>query len=410
MTDTACQVEEVCMGVTLGPDNRPRPIVSPFTFPEEEHRARVHRARRAMAVEGIDALLVSDDRNFFYFTGAGGATPREDRARPQFALIPQDGEVRVLVSHARCIPLRESSWIPEVRTYDGLGTELVREALARLVEEAAPRALTIGMELGYEQRLGMSVADYEALRARFPRHRFVDAASLLWGLRMVKSPAELARLERAVRITDETYAAVFPTLRPGMTEREIASRFHAEMARLGASASWLIIQSGTYDRGGLVIRDRMVQVGEMVWVDMGADVLGYYADFSRAAVLGSPTVHQRELQEKVREVTRIGIEAIRPGVTVAEVARLCAQEMDKRGLVFNTWGTRYGHGLGLHVTEPPDVAEYDETVVAPDMTLTLEPGMCTPEGRFQIEENLVVTDRGVRYLSQSPRELYVVPL
>jgi Xaa-Pro aminopeptidase len=56
------------------------------------------------------------------------------------------------------------------------------------------------------------------------------------------------------------------------------------------------------------------------------------------------------------------------------------------------------------------VAEYDDTVVTPGMTLTLEPGTCTPGGRFQIEENVVVTDSGVRWLSRSPRELYEVPL
>lgn len=388
-----------------GPDTRPRPLVSPFAFPPEEYQRRVARARQAMEAARLDALLLSDDRNVFYFTGAGGATPREDKARPQFVVVPLTGEVTALVSHARAIPFRESSWVPGLRTYDGLGTDVVRVALADLVQQAAPRARTLGMELGYEQRLGMSMADYEALRARFPDRQCEDASRLLWELRMVKSAAELSRLERAVGITDQAFAAVFPTLRPGLTEREIAGRVQAEMARLGASTSWVLIQSGTYDRGGLVARDRPVRAGEMVWVDMGANVLGYWADFCRAAVLGTPTAHQRQVQADVREITRLGIEAIRPGVPVTEVARVCAREMAHRGLVFNTWGVRYGHGLGLQVTEPPHVAEYDDTVIVPGMALTLEPGTCTAEGRFQIEENLTVTESGVRWLSRSPRDL-----
>jgi Xaa-Pro aminopeptidase len=392
------------------PDNRPRTVISPFAFPADEYRDRLARARRAMEAAGLDALLVCDDRNVFYFTGAGGATPREDRARPQFVLVPLAGEVAFLVSHARCIPVRESSWVADVRTYEGLGADLVRSALAALIRDGAPAARTLGLELGYEQRLGMSVADYEDLRARVPDRRFVDAAGLLWGLRMVKSPAEVARLERAVAITDQAFAAVFPGLRPGTTEREIAGRLQAEMARLGASTSWALLQAGSYDRGGHVIRDRPVQAGEMVWVDMGANVLGYWADFCRAAVLGAPTAHQRETQATIREITRLGIEAIRPGARVAEVARVCAREMERGGLAFNTWGVRYGHGIGLQVTEPPHVAEYDDTVVAPGMTLTVEPGTCTAEGRFQIEENLVVTESGVRWLSRSPRDLYEVPL
>ena len=391
-----------------GPDTRPRPLVSPFAFPPEEYQRRVARARQAMEAARLDALLLSDDRNVFYFTGAGGATPREDKARPQFVVVPLTGEVTALVSHARAIPFRESSWVPALRTYDGLGTDVVRAALADLVQQAAPRARTLGMELGYEQRLGMSVADYEALRARFPDRQCVDASWLLWELRMVKSVAELSRLERAIEITDQAFAAVFPTLRPGLNEREIAARLQTEMANRGASTSWVLIQTGTYDRGGLVARDRPVQAGEMVWVDMGANVLGYWADFCRAAVLGTPTTHQRRVQADVQEVTRLGIETIRPGVSVAEVARVCTREMERRRLVFNTWGVRYGHGLGLQVTEPPHVAKYDDTLIVPGMALTLEPGTCTAEGRFQIEENLTVTESGVRWLSQSPRDLVEV--
>src|SRR5439155_8227084 len=191
-----------------GPNTGPRPVISPFAFPPEEYQGRVARARQAMQAGRLDALLLCDDRSVFYFTGAGGATPREDKARPQFVLVPVVGEVTALVSHARAIPFRESSWVPELRTYDGLGTDLVRGALADLVQEAAPRARTVGMELGSEQRLGMSVTEYEALRARFPDRRFVDAAGVLWSLRMVKSPAELARIEQAVRITDQAFAAV----------------------------------------------------------------------------------------------------------------------------------------------------------------------------------------------------------
>ena len=203
---------------------------------------------------------------------------------------------------------------------------------------------------------------------------------------------------------------MLPTVHPGLTEREIVTRLQGAMARLGASTSWCIVQSGTYDRGGYVPRDRLVEAGEMVWVDMGANVLGYFADFSRAVVLGTPSARQRDMQQKVHEVTQLGLEAVRPGVPIEEVAGLCDREMEKRGLVFNTWGARYGHGLGLQTTEPPHVAGYDRTVVATGMALTLEPGMCTAEGRFQIEQNFVVTERGVRCFSQTPWELFSVPL
>ena len=99
------------------------------------------------------------------------------------------------------------------------------------------------------------------------------------------------------------------------------------MGSRGASTSWVLIQSGTYDRGGLIARDRPVRAGEMVWVDMGANVLGYWADFCRAAVLGPPTPNQRRLQADIREITQKGIETVRPGITVAAVALRSEREV-----------------------------------------------------------------------------------
>jgi Xaa-Pro aminopeptidase len=145
----------------------------------------------------------------------------------------------------------------------------------------------------------------------------------------------------------------------------------------------------------------------MVWVDMGASFRGYYSDFSRAAILGRATPTQLAMQERIEDVTRIGMDALRPGVRVADVAARCNREMEKRGLTFSL-GVRYGHGMGLAVTEPPHIGTYDATVVSVGMVLTMEPGTWTSEGRFHIEENFVVTPSGPRRLSVAPWELHEV--
>ncbi len=393
-----------------GPDMGPRAVINPCAFPREEYAGRVARTRAAMDAAGLDALLLTEDRNVFWLTGFGGATPRDDKARPPFALVTRDGHVSALVSHARGVPFRECSWVEDAHTYDGLGAGVYLDAAVRLVEAAGPAVRAIGMELGYEQRLGITVADLEALRARLAPRRIADAAGVLWRLRGVKSPREQARLERACGIADAAFAAVFPILRPGMTDREIAGRLQAEMARQGASTSWVTIMTSDYERGGFITRERVVEAGDLVWVDMGANVLGYYSDYCRAAALGRPSTRQVETQQAIHEITTTAMRAVRPAVTIADVGRLCDREMARHGFPFNTWGARYGHGIGLQVTEPPHVAAYDETPVEEGMALTLEPGTVTPEGRFQIEENFVVTATGTRCLSRFPREIQVVPL
>lgn len=156
-----------------------------------------------------------------------------------------------------------------------------------------------------------------------------------------------------------------------------------------------------------MIRDRVVEAGDMVWIDMGANFRGYYSDFSRAAILGRATASQLAMQERIADVTRIGMESLRPGVTAGEVAARCDREMAKRGLTFSL-GVRYGHGMGLAITEPPHIGTYDHTTISAGMVLTMEPGTWNAEGRFHIEENFVVTDSGPRRLSMAPWQLYEV--
>ena len=72
----------------------------------------------------------------------------------------------------------------------------------------------------------------------------VDASPALWSLRAIKSPAEAERVRTACAITSAAYAAVFPTLRAGMTERDVAARLRQAMAERGAHSSWVWVVSG----------------------------------------------------------------------------------------------------------------------------------------------------------------------
>ncbi len=152
-------------------------------------------------------------------------------------------------------------------------------------------------------------------------------------------------------------------------------------------------------------RVKLTKNGDLVFVDMGACVGGYWADFSRAAVIGRATDHQLRMQELVAEVTELGTSALAPGRTTGDVARLVDAAMEERGLVFTSRAERYGHGMGMAVTERPDVWWDDETPIVPGMVLTMEPGMWTEEGMFHCEQNVVVTTEGNELLSRSPLSL-----
>lgn len=374
-------------------------------FGPDEYELRISQAQKAMVQSGLDCLMISNERNFCYFTGFQGGV---QVARPRFVFIPASGLPVVLVAPNFETVIREVSPFPDVRLYSAMGTLAVTEVMA-ILRELIGSSGKVGVELGYEQRLGTSVCDFLRLRDASPTYSWDDAAELLWGLRMVKTPSELATMRKCIETANVVFPLAFAAIRPGMTEVEI-SRLFVDLLRVhGADGGNAAVVSGKghYFRSMAPPRSRRVESGEMVWVDLSAEVAGYRCDFSRAAILGVPTAEQLALQRAIHEVTTTAVESVRPDVVAADVSAVCDREMTSRGLSFNTGALRYGHGLGLD-NEPPHLAAYDRTTLRPGMVITVEPATHTEFGRFNIEENLFITSGGHEVVTQVQWELFEV--
>ncbi len=223
-------------------------------------------------------------------------------------------------------------------------------------------------------------------------------------LRTVKSPYEIACLRAAAQATSAAFAQVLAGTLTGVTERELARRI--ARAAIGAGADtlgWIAITSGSgsYDRFVSAPRDRVIREGDLVWSDVGVRVDGYWSDFCRAAVVGGPDSRQTELQEAVVEATNAGIEVARAGAAVGEVAAAVRDRSDSLGLDSLGFG-RLGHGIGLDATEPPSIAEFDETVLQPGMVVTIEPAVVDDTGIYCAEQVLAITDGAPEVLSTAP--------
>jgi Xaa-Pro aminopeptidase len=401
-------------------ETAPSPF-GPLSFPAAEYAARLAHLRGAMEGHGLDCLLLGDDRTTTYLTGFGDVVPIGSRARPRVLVVGRHGEPAFFVHASTRVCVAEMTWLAAVDTYD----DLTAAPVARLAEAVAarcPAGGTLGVEMGQEQRLGITLADLRALEESLRERHGValgDAAPALWAARMVKSPAEIERLRAACAITARAYDRAFgrvpgqpSPLRPGMTERALVSALEGALVAEGAQATWIWLVSGRgqYNRVDGVIRDRPVPPGDLVFVDMGANVGGYWADFSRACILGGrPTPHQEDMQARVIAATAAGVAAIRPGAAACDVAAACAAEMRRQGITFNSVAARYGHGLGLAVTEPPHIAEHDTTVLREGMVLTVEPATFTDEGMFHAEQIVLVTSTGGEILSPTSQALASLP-
>jgi Xaa-Pro dipeptidase len=382
-------------GTTLWPGVR---------FSDAEYRTRVARVQEELVNARVDAAVIADERTTWYLTGFGDTAPIGSRARPRALVLPAQGEPTFFVHESTGVTVREMVWFDDVRGYEPVGGAPVALIAERLGELGVSR---LALELGGQLRSELTAAEISQLADTAGAASVIDVAPAVWAVRAIKSEAEIERLRAACELTTRAYAQAFDRMRPGMTEREIQRLVRAAILDEGADDAWAIavLGVGDYVRVDGVPRARPAEPGDLVFVDCGANVGGYWADFSRAGVLGGASADQRRLQDVILEATRAGVDAVRVGATLGDVAQASLRVMDEHGLEFSSRAGRIGHGLGMLVTEPPDVAEHVETTIEPGMVLTIEPGVIRDCGIFHAEENVVATERGPEILSHAPTAL-----
>jgi Xaa-Pro aminopeptidase len=367
----------------------------------EEYSARLARAREVMEESRLDALFLLTGPNLVYFSGMPCG---RSGSRPFIYLLPRRGSPVLVVHAGRQFEARALGATDDVRTYDRL-SQLPLATVTGVFEDLGVTQARIGAEMGAEMVMDMPMGEFWRLQEALPGAEFVDASALLWELRMIKSEAEVARIARACEITMQAYAKTFASVQVGMTEAEIERLMVFHMLELGGGNPWVLITSGAgnYDlvsKGG---GPRRVEPGDMVWMDGGCTVDGYYSDFGRACVLGGPTPQQVEAQQAIFEITHQAIAMMKPGVPVAEIAARCNTVVKELNLAVTSniseLAGRVGHGLGMAITELPSLSESDPTRLAPGMVVTIEPGVATDYGTFHIEENVLITDSGAQILT-----------
>jgi Xaa-Pro dipeptidase len=390
-------------------------------FPTEEYQSRVKKARALMEERGIDALLLTAKENVVYFAGIR-TIGWNSKHRPMGIVIPRasDQPVLTILPENLYEVSYYSSWIDELRPWGGWRIPDAAPdpltAFHNACQELGVANGTIGVELGYGQRVAMSQEDYTDLTGRLSTARLVDAGPLLWDLRMIKSPREIEMLRKACDATTKAFERGFSAMRPGMTERELGSIILAELAlQTQELPGFVMIRSGEMKYGMVNVEpfEKPMRPGDLVVVDVGANYNYYWSDFMRMASIGPPSAEQRRFFDADLASQKAGVAVIKPGIKLHEIFDACYEVLMEHDMKEHVPGLeRVGHGVGMDVHEPPSIAKGSQTVVQKNMVLTVEPIFWDrPDhkiGNFAIEDVVLVTDNGHEILSTFPKELYIV--
>ncbi|WP_067489992.1 M24 family metallopeptidase [Actinomadura hibisca] len=357
----------------------------------ETHEARRDRLAALVADNGADALLVTRLVNVRYLTGLDSSNAA--------LLVRADGPA-VLATDAR---------------YGGMAAQVCPELEVIVARPTAESLVTLAADAGVA-RLGfeahdLTVEKHAALAAMDGGIAFMPLGHPVEELRRVKDEHEITLLAEACAITDRAFDAVLPTLRPGLTEREIAVALERHMVDFGAEgvAFASIVASGPngaiphHHPGG-----RAVAAGDLVTMDFGARYGGYHADMTRTVAIGEPAAWQREIYELVRRAQQAAIDAAVPGADTAAVDA-AARDLIKAAGHGDDFPHGLGHGVGLEIHEAP-LMGYDRTGKLRDrVPITAEPGVyLTGRGGVRIEDTLVVRAAGPELLTKTTKELLVL--
>jgi Xaa-Pro aminopeptidase len=344
---------------------------------------RLDALRNFLASQEITAVIVAKPENRRYFSGFTGSSGllfiSADAARliTDFRYIEQAG--------------REAPAFTVVRH----GSDIY-ETLAAEIKAVG------GGRIGFE-------SDFTAWDACQKMHRFIaqPIPVHLDKLRMVKDEDELAALRVAVKLADDAFEHIAGYLRTGISERDVALELEFFMRKNGAekAAFEIIVASGPrsalpHGRAG----DRRITAGDFVTMDFGAVYKGYHSDITRTVVVGKASARQREIYDLVRAAQQAGVDAVAAGKTGREVDAVARRVISDAGYG-DYFGHGLGHGLGLAIHEEPRLSPVGDEVLAPNMTVTVEPGVYFPDwGGVRIEDTVVVTAGGVQVLTASSKE------
>jgi Xaa-Pro dipeptidase len=354
--------------------------VQPITA--DERRARMEKARRLMHENKLDAILMESGSSMFYFTGT-----RTDG----YWLLPAKGAPVWFVGG----PAKLEG---DVQKFDSV--EASYKLLAGAFRERG------ASRVGIEERVRFAV--FDGLRKEAEALEFASADPVTVGCRVIKSPAELALMQRANDITIAAYKAALAELKEGMTERDLSANIGAAYQALGVRGAAMASfgKYSAFPHGS--IQPQKLREGDIVLIDDGCSVQGYQSDITRTTVYGKPTARQKQVWDLERKAQDAALAAAKVGAACESVDAAARKVITDAGFGpgYKVPGLphRTGHGIGLDGHEWTYLVKGNKTKLEPGMCFSDEP-MIAIYGEFgiRLEDCMYITESGARmFTRQSP--------
>jgi Xaa-Pro dipeptidase len=219
-------------------------------------------------------------------------------------------------------------------------------------------------------------------------------------------------MQEAVYIAQKALEETLPEIESGISERELAGKLVVALLANGSDPEMPfspIVASGPNSANPHAFpTDRQLSKGDMLIIDWGANVGGYFSDLTRTFAVGGVNEEMSKIAQIVLDANVAARSKAGPGVPAQEIDQAARKVIESAG--YGEFFThRTGHGLGIEGHEEPYIREGNPVPLIPGMTFTIEPGIYLPgKGGVRIEDDVVVTNEGLLSFSDMPRELKIL--
>ena len=369
---------------------------------EANYSMRQSRLAQALQAANLEAMVLNAGPSLTYLTGLHFHLSE----RPVVGLFTPDLSPVIILPELESGKLSNLPYSVQSFAYgEDPGT------WQTVFQEGIQAAQCAGGQVGIEPRW-MRVLEMGFLEGAGSSIKFLPGEAYMAELRMQKDEAELANMQTAVNIAQNALEAILPEIKPGMTERELAAEITVGLLREGSESQIPfapIVASGPNSANPHAFpSDRQLEKGDLLIIDWGANIGGYFSDLTRTFAIGEPQPEIKRIAQIVLEANEAARRIAGPGIAAEDVDHAARQVIEDGGYG-EFFIHRTGHGLGMEVHEEPYIRAGNAFPLTPGMTFTIEPGIYLPgRGGVRIEDDVVITEHGLRSLSDMPRELRLI--
>lgn len=400
-------------------------------IPAELVNQRIGRLQEVMQAERIDAFLITQNVDLYYFSGS---------MQNGYLFVPSTGKatfyVRRSVSRAR---LETAVQVAELGAFRQFGETLTQQ-YAYLFVKGTDLRIAADLDV-LPAQLYLKLSE---LLGKPGRCELIDGSAQIRKIRMIKAPWEVSRIEAAAEVVAEALSEALNVLREGISELEWMARVEYElrirghiglmrmrgfnqeittgMVISGAAAAIPTYFDGPAGGLGLgasspqSVSRSIIKRNEPILIDIGCCVDGYVIDQTRTAVIGGLSETLQHAYDVSESVIASAEKLMVPGTLCSKLyedalEKCAAAKLSEHFMGFGADQAKFlGHGIGLEIDEWPVLAKGFQMPLEPGMVIAVEPKFTFPgQGVVGIENSYVITEQGARALTRSKAELIVLP-